>query len=193
MPTLTAPQDTAGLDAPDLPHRAQHVPVYPVFLTGLADMLCVVVGGGTVAARKVRGLLAAGARVRVISPELCAELDALHATQQVEWIPRAYCAGDLAGASLVFAATDARTANQAVAGEARQSGILCNVADSPAEGTFHVPAVYRGSCPSEQEMQDNDAAQVVIAVGTGGQSPGLARRLRDALVAALNDSTARET
>lgn len=180
----------AGLEASELPHRAQHVPVYPIFLTGLADMLCVVVGGGTVAARKVRGLLAAQARVRVISPELCAELRALHTEQQVEWIARAYRAEDLAGASLVFAATDVRAVNQAVAAEARQSGILCNVADMPAEGTFHVPAVYRGSCPSEQEVQADDAAQVVIAVGTGGQSPGLARRLRDALVAALHNLTA---
>jgi cobalt-precorrin 5A hydrolase / precorrin-3B C17-methyltransferase len=141
-------------------------PVYPVFLTNLDTCQTVVVGGGEVATRKVRGLLAAQANVRVISPALSEELHKLHDAGAIAWSARAYVAGDLAGAGLAFAATNVRGVNHAVAEEARQRGVLCNVADAPAEGAFHVPAVYRDG-------------ETVIAVGTGGAQPRRAAQLRD--------------
>jgi cobalt-precorrin 5A hydrolase/precorrin-3B C17-methyltransferase len=143
-------------------------PVYPVLLTNLAAARVVVVGGGQVAARKVAGLLDAGAAVTVISPALEPGLAAHHAAGWIGWEARAYYAGDLAGAWLAFAATDSRTVNAAVAREAAARGILCNVADAPSEGTFHVPAVAR------QE-------EFVIAVGSSGTAPRRAAQLRDAL------------
>jgi siroheme synthase-like protein len=56
---------------------------------------------------------------------------------------REFAPSDLAEAGIVFAATNVRAVNRAVAEEARQRGLLVNVADAPAEGNFHAPAVHR--------------------------------------------------
>ena len=141
---------------------------YPIILTGLSAGRCVVVGGGTVAARKAEGLVAAGARPVVISPELGHELQELAAAGRVEPIRRSYRAGDLAGASLAVAAAGERAVNVAVAQEARERGIPVNVVDDPVLCTFYAPAVIR-------------RGDVLIAISTGGQAPALARRLREIL------------
>jgi siroheme synthase-like protein len=141
-------------------------PVYPVVLTNLAGAHVVVVGGGIVAARKVTGLLAAEASITVIAPELGDELRALHEQGAFSWQPRVYQPGDLNGAQLAFAATNVRAVNAQVAAEAAAQRILCNVADDPVAGNFHVPAVHR-------------ADDMVIAVSSSGQSPRRATSLRD--------------
>jgi siroheme synthase-like protein len=141
-------------------------PVYPVMLTNVAGAHVVVVGGGVVAARKVTGLLAAEAAVTVIAPELGEELRALHEQGVFVWHARAYQAGDLNGARLAFAATNVRGVNAQVADEAASHHILCNVADDPSAGDFHVPAVHR-------------ADGMVIAVSSSGQSPRRATTLRN--------------
>ena len=141
-------------------------PVYPVMLTNLAGAHVVVIGGGIVAGRKVTGLLAVEAAITVIAPELGEELRALNEQGVFSWQPRAYQAGDLNGAQLAFAATNVRAVNAQVAAEAATKGILCNVADDPAAGNFHVPAVHR-------------ADDMVIAVSSSGQSPRRATTLRD--------------
>jgi siroheme synthase-like protein len=124
----------------------------------------VLVGGGEVANRKARKLLQARAKVVVISPEVEPEL----ASMAVEVRQRPYRAGDLEGAFLVFAATDRREVNAAVAREARERGIPVNVADSPAEGDFALPSTLR-------------RGRLQVAVSTGGASPALARRIRQEL------------
>lgn len=154
-------------DLADRPGYAAQ-PVYPIFLTHLADCRVVVVGGGTVAARKVSGLLAAQANVTVIAPQLAPALQAMYRAGNLTWHARPFDPADVDGARLVFAATDDRTVNAAVAAAARRAGALCNVADDPIQGDFHVPAVHRS----------NDA---VLAVGTGGASPRRAVALRDRL------------
>lgn len=141
-------------------------PVYPVMLTNLAGAVVVVVGGGVVAKRKVTGLLAAEAAVTVIAPELGEELRALHEQGAFTWQPRAYQPGDLTGARLAFAATNVRGINVQVAVDAASERILCNVADDPAAGDFHAPAVHR-------------ADGMVIAVSSSGQSPRRATSLRN--------------
>lgn len=151
--------------------------VYPVMLTRLQAMPVVVVGGGQVAERKVRGLVEAGATVRLISPEATPLLQAYARQGRVQWEQRPYRPGDLSGARLVFAATNRRAVNAQVAKEAQASGILCNVVDAPAEGNFFVPAVYRD-------------AELVIAVSTAGKSPTLARRIRDGIARWLAQQTA---
>lgn len=143
-------------------------PVYPIFLTNLAAWRVVVVGGGMVAARKVGGLLAAHANVTVIAPDLAPPLQALYDAGQVTWHPRRFDPADVTGARLVFAATDDRAVNVTVAQAAHAAGALCNVADDPIHGDFHVPAVHRS----------DDA---VLAVGTGGASPRRAVALRNRL------------
>ena len=141
-------------------------PVYPVMLTILAGAPVVVVGGGVVAARKVTGLLAAAAAITVIAPELGEELRALHEQGAFVWQPRVYQPGDLKDARLAFAATNVRAVNAQVAVDAATLHILCNVADDPAAGDFHVPAVHR-------------ADGMVIAVSSSGQSPRRATSLRN--------------
>lgn len=116
--------------------------------------------------RKVEGLLAAGARTRVISPQLVPELVMLRDTGVVEVLSRCYENGDLAGAFLVIAATDNPQVNQNVWVEAMQSGCLVNVVDDPQHSNFTLPAVVR-------------RGDLCIAISTGGSSPALARRLRE--------------
>jgi precorrin-2 dehydrogenase/sirohydrochlorin ferrochelatase len=137
---------------------------YPLTLVD-PDMRAVVVGGGAVAARKVRGLIEAGARVTVIAPQLARELHDLARESRITVVPRAYQDGDLRDAHLVIAATDDPHVNHAVYAEARARGILVNVVDDPAHCTFHVPALVR-------------RGDIAIAISTGGASPALAKHLR---------------
>jgi cobalt-precorrin 5A hydrolase/precorrin-3B C17-methyltransferase len=148
--------------------------VYPLYLTNLEGLLAVVIGGGIVGERKVTGLLAAGVPTRLISPAATPRLQEWAAEGHLEWLARPYQPGDLVGATLVFAATNQRAVNAEVAQAARQANILCNVADAPAEGDFHVPAVHR---------QDD----LVVAVGTGGRSPRRATAVRDQIAAWLKN------
>ncbi len=137
--------------------------LYPLFMD-VSGRRCVVVGGGGVASRKARGLLESGARVVVVSPEVTPEIDDMDVTVE----RRPYAPGDLAGCTLAFAATDSREVNAAVAREAEERGIPVNVADRPAEGDFALPSVLR-------------RGGLQVAVSTGGASPTLARRIRDAM------------
>ncbi|HMQ53380.1 MAG TPA: precorrin-3B C(17)-methyltransferase [Anaerolineae bacterium] len=149
--------------------------LYPISLIHTDQTQAVVVGGGPVGERKVRGLLNAGVKVRLISPEVTPKLEAWAAEGQLEWLQRPYQTGDLLGSRLVFVATNHRAINAQIAQEAAQLGLLCNVADAPSEGNFHVPAVHR---------QPN----LVISVSTLGQDPGRAKAVRDQITAQLDNN-----
>jgi precorrin-2 dehydrogenase/sirohydrochlorin ferrochelatase len=123
---------------------------------------CLVVGGGTLALDKVRGLLECGARVTVVAPEVCAELREL----DVEILERPYHSSDLDGRILVVAATSRAGVNRRVSRDARARSLLCNVVDRPELCTFIVPAVLRRD-------------PIAVAVSTSGASPALAQRIRD--------------
>lgn len=125
-----------------------------------------VVGGGKVARRKVQGLSQSGAMVRVISPEMDEALESM----ELELARRRYEPGDLAGATLAFAATDSREVNAGVAREANERGIPVNVADKPGEGDFALPSTLR-------------RGGLQVSVSTGGASPTLAREIRGRLEA----------
>ncbi len=147
-----------------------HTQLYPIVLTGLDRVRCVVVGGGAVAARKTGALLASGAQVRVISPNLHAQLAGWLAEDRFEHVARRYEQGDLEGAFLTIAATSMREVNAQVADEARDRGILINVADDPDAGNFTTMGVVtRGD--------------VLLAVSTGGESPALSAHIRRKLEA----------
>lgn len=141
-------------------------PGYPVVLV-LSGRPCLVVGGGPVARRKAAGLLAAGARVRVVAPDVVADLAAL----PVECHERAYEAADLDGVFLAIAATGRPEVDRAVFADAEAAGVLVNAADDPAACSVVLPAVARDG-------------PVSIAVSTGGRSPALAQVLRDRLAEA---------
>jgi siroheme synthase-like protein len=127
-----------------------------------------VVGGGAVATRKIRGLLASGARVRVIALRTDPELDAL-AEARLGVERRAYRYEDIGEAMLVVAATDSREVNARVAADATALGRLVNVADAPLEGNCATAATHR-------------AGDLVIAVSAGGV-PTAAARVRDCIAA----------
>jgi len=140
---------------------------YPIMLD-VRGRLAVVVGGGTVGLRKVRSLLGAAARVRLVAEQVADEAD----LGGVELLKESYRPEALVGASLVFACTDDRELNSRIARDARRAGALVNAADQPEDCDFYLPAV----------AADGD---VVLAVGTGGSSPALAARLTEQLAAAL--------
>jgi len=141
--------------------------VYPVFLD-IRGKLCVVVGGGRVARRKVEGLLAAGAAVRVVSPEADARLAALGREGKIEWLTREYAEGDLDKAFLVFAATDDRRTQELIRRHAEARRQFVNIADDPGRCGFHVPSLFR-------------QGDLTIAVSTSGKSPAVAALIRKEL------------
>ena len=150
---------------------------YPAFLD-LRGRRVVVVGGGAVAEQKVRGLLAAGARVTVVSPETTPGLSDFGAQASVEIRRRPYRAGDLSGARLAIAATDDRGANAAIWAEAEQQGVLLNAVDDVDHCSFIAPAIHR-------------EGDITVAVSTGGKSPALAARLRDRIGRLIGRAEAR--
>ena len=130
----------------------------------VADRLIVVVGGGSVAVRKARGLFECGAtRVRCVAPEVHDDMP-----DRVERIVARYEARHLDGASLIFAATDDAEVNAAVVRDARARGVLVNRADADGgePGDFSTPARFR-------------ASGVVVAVAAG--SAALSASIRDTL------------
>ena len=148
-------------------------PPYPIALN-LSGRRCVTVGGGAVAERKVRGLLASGAVVTVIAPDITEGLRSLASAGRIGVEHRPYRPGDLRGAFLALAATDRREVNAAVTAEARGLGVLINCADSPDEGDFSVPASAR-------------RGRLTLSVSTAGGSPVVAGLARDRLAELLDD------
>jgi len=146
--------------------------VYPVNLSQIAGKRVVVVGGGPVGQRKIKGLLAVGAQIDLISPKITGQLQTWANATEINWLPRPYQSGDLTNATLVFAATNQRAVNAQIAREAAKLGILCNVADAPGAGDFHLPAVHR-------------QPGLVVAVSTSGKNPGRAAQIRNRIAAWL--------
>jgi precorrin-2 dehydrogenase / sirohydrochlorin ferrochelatase len=143
--------------------------LFPMFVK-LRDRLCVVVGGGDVAEAKIPSLLEAGAKVRVIAPEVTEAISAWAKDGRLDWASRKFGPGDLSGAFVVIAATSALGVNQDVFHEADAQGILCNAVDDPERCHFYYPAVVR-------------RGPLQIAISTAGFSPALAQRLRRELEA----------
>ena len=133
---------------------------YPVLLN-VAGRRCLVVGGGTVAARKVDGLRAAGAEVTVVAPDVAEAIQ----TAGVQVERRSYRAGEAGDYRLVIAATDDPELNGRVYADAEASGVWVNSADDPENCSFTLPAILR-------------RGPITVSVSTGGHSPALAVWLR---------------
>jgi len=140
----------------------------PLFLK-LEGTSVLVVGGGRVAARRVRSLSGAGAAIRLVAPSLGERLAGhLDNETSIDWHRRTYRAADLSGCRLAFAATNDPVVNACVVADARARGIWAQRADDAAAGDFYVPAVV-------------DRSPLVIALSTGAAAPVLARALRTRL------------
>ena len=140
--------------------------LYPLNV-GLSGRSLILVGGGRVAERKVRSILSAGTEtsICVIAPKITAVLQEYAAAGRLCWKQTCYADGILEGAFLVYAATDLREVNAAVAAEAKRRGIPVNVIDDPAASTFQVPASIR-------------RGELMLSVSTAGGSPALSRAIR---------------
>lgn len=126
----------------------------------------VVVGGGRIAARKIEPLLALGADVVVVTPELGPEVSALaEAGRFAEVRERPFTPADLDGAWLAVTATDDPAVNADVFAAAEARRVWCNSADDPANCSFTLMSTVRRS-------------DIVVAIGTGGRSPALATWLK---------------
>jgi precorrin-2 dehydrogenase / sirohydrochlorin ferrochelatase len=140
---------------------------YPIYLE-LRGRRCLVVGGGTIAERKVHGLLAAEARVTIVSPQLTPLVADWSQHDAIQHIARTYQEGDMIGYHLVFIATDDGATNAAIAREGREREIWVNAADDPAYCDFILPAVVQRGALS-------------VAIASGGTSPALTRAIREEL------------
>lgn len=134
----------------------------------------IVVGGGTVAERRLRRLVGEGAHVTVVAPEITEWIRNSNEHDRLELRDRRYRRGDLEGAALAFAATDEASVNRAVAEEANDLGVPVNVADRSTAGDFSVPAVA-------------DFEYLQIAIDTGSSSPALSAALRRHLERQLDE------
>ena len=137
---------------------------FPVFLD-LKNRLCLLVGGGDIATRKGRLLSKAGARLRVVAPDISAELRELVAQNNGELLAREYQSSDINDCVIVVAATDIEPLNEQISLDAKAKNIPVNVVDSPALCTYITPAII-------------DRSPLVIAISSGGESPVLARLIR---------------
>lgn len=141
--------------------------LFPIFVK-LDGRLIVVVGGGNIAEAKIPGVLAAGARIRLIAPSVTQQIAEWVRFGKIDWLPKEFEPGDLDEALLVIAATSAPGVNQAVFRNAESRGILCNAVDDIAFSHF-----YYGAVVQRGDLQ--------IAISTNGRSPALAQRLRQEL------------
>jgi siroheme synthase-like protein len=148
----------------------------PILVEGTA-LRALVVGGGSVAARKAGALVNAGAAVRVVALAVGDEIRGLAQSGRVALSERAYAEGDIGDALLVVAATNDRDVNAHIAADARSANRLVNVADAPDSGTFATMAAHR-------------AGPLVIGVSAGGV-PGAAVRVRDVIATRFDDRYAR--
>jgi precorrin-2 dehydrogenase/sirohydrochlorin ferrochelatase len=140
---------------------------YPIFAL-IADRPCLVVGGGGVGERKIQDLLAAGARVTVVSPEITPGLAALAGKGEIRHLQGDFQEEQVEGMALVIGATDDMAVNARVSAAAQGRGIWVNIVDQPDLCTFIVPAQVR-------------RGDLTLAISTGGASPALARKIREEL------------
>lgn len=139
----------------------------PIFMN-VKGQNCLVIGGGSVASRKVFMLLRAGASVSVVSPELCQDLKIRKDEGEIQHIGRNFEDADINDCKIIIAATNIETVNSHVSELAKSKGIPVNVVDAPDLCSFIVPSII-------------DRNPVQIAISTGGASPVLARLLRSRL------------
>lgn len=141
---------------------------YPIFID-LKDQPCLVVGGGEVAARKIRLQLLAGAKIVVVAPRLGSTIET-EMQDQLQHLQREFIDSDIQGYRLITAATDNAEVNRRVSELARAINVPVNVVDEPKLCSFITPSII-------------DRDPVTIAISTGGGAPVLARILRSKLEA----------
>ncbi len=137
---------------------------FPAFLD-LKGKPCLLVGAGSVAARKATLLLAAGADLTVVALRIGASIADLAAHGRVKTVVREFRRTDLDGHWLVVAATNDTAVQQSVFAAASEAGVFCNSVDDSDNSSYITPAIV-------------DRSPLVVAISTGGAAPVLARKIR---------------
>ena len=140
---------------------------FPAFFD-LRERRALIVGGGEIAARRLRLLLKAGAKVTVVAPRIVEEIETAISDGTVAAIRRGFVAGDITGHTVVFSATGREDVDERVAEAARTAGVPVNVTDRAELSSFIVPAIV-------------ERDPVVIGISTGGAAPVLASRVRESI------------
>ena len=140
---------------------------FPAFFD-LRERRALIVGGGEIAARRLRLLLKAGAKVTVVAPRIAEEIEIAISDGTVAAIRRGFVAGDVSGHTVVFSATGREDVDERVAEAARTAGMPVNVTDRAELSSFIVPAIV-------------ERDPVVIGISTGGAAPVLASRVRESI------------
>jgi precorrin-2 dehydrogenase / sirohydrochlorin ferrochelatase len=138
--------------------------LFPMFVK-LEGRSCLVVGAGKIGESKIRSLLVARAKVRVVAPWATPAVAGWASAGVLTWDAREFQAADLDGTFLVIAATSSVDVNDRVYREATRRNVLCNAVDDPERCDFYYPAVVRRGA-------------LQVAISTEGKSPALAQRLR---------------
>ncbi|VEN72847.1 Siroheme synthase [Candidatus Desulfarcum epimagneticum] len=149
---------------------------YPIQLN-VKDRRCLVVGGGSVGARKAATLLECGARVTVVSPDAREKIADMAQNHLLVLKKRPYRESDLNGVFLVMGATDHEDLNRKIHADASGRGILCNIADRPELCDFILPAIVK-------------KGDLIISISTSGKSPAFARHLKEEMEKTVGDETA---
>jgi uroporphyrin-III C-methyltransferase/precorrin-2 dehydrogenase/sirohydrochlorin ferrochelatase len=158
------------------PHEPGDLPTYPVGLR-LAGRKVLVVGGGNVAQRRVPTLIAAGADVHLVSPEVTPAIEGLVGSGEVRWLQRGFEDDDLDGTWYVMAATDDQSVNERVSEVAERQRVFCVRADDAYAATAFTPAVGR------------HAGDTIAVLGSsaGDRDPRRHAGLRDDIVTAMRE------
>ena len=136
----------------------------PIFIN-LRNKKCLVIGGGSVALRKINLLLKAQTKIDCIAMNFCDDLIALSETNDIDLVAKHFEPGDIRSYSVIISATNDESLNTLVSKIAHESGTPVNVVDSPDLSSFIMPSIV-------------DRAPVVIAISSAGKAPVLARIIR---------------
>lgn len=137
---------------------------YPIFIN-LKHKKCIIIGGGHVAERKVKGLIDTGAHIIIVSPYITDELALLAKEGKIIHLKKNYEKNDIKDAFLVIGATDSRNVNEEIRNDCRKHDIPANIVDSPEDCTFTVPSVIK-------------RGPLTITISTDGKSPALSKKIR---------------
>jgi precorrin-2 dehydrogenase / sirohydrochlorin ferrochelatase len=151
--------------------------LFPILMK-LEGRRCLVVGGGKVGEPKIATLMETGAHIRVVALEATQAVREWARTGQITLELRSFDNQDLEGMLLAVVATSSRALNESIYSEAQRRGVLCNVVDDPPHCDFYYPAVVR-------------RGDLQIAISTNGQSPSLAKKIRQQLEKQLGPGYAR--
>lgn len=139
---------------------------YPINLN-VEDKKCFVIGGGKIALEKISGLIEANAKIFVIAPKVCAEVEELFQNGKINLIREKYSSEKISDGVILIAATNNFELNQKILSDGREKNFLVNIVDS-FDGDFTVPSRIR-------------RGDFLLAISTGGKSPGFSRFVRQML------------